>query len=200
MVQGEFVSMKSGRGRDKFRKYKWVINLMSGFVRLFPLKIRKKFLINARNTKGEFGLALRYAILKAITKKIGDNVSVHENVYIFSPENLDIGDNVSIHPMCYIDATGGISIGNDVSIAHMVTVMSTTHLFDDTTIPIKDQGCESKRTVIENNVWIGAKTTVLYGVKISQDSILGANSVVNKDVPENVIVGGIPAKIIKERI
>ena len=193
------MSVKSERGRDKFLKYKWLINLLSSFIKIFPLKIRKKFFVNARNIKGKFGLALRYAIIKTIAENIGDNVSIYENVYIYSPENLSIGDNVSIHPMCYIDATGGIYIGNDVSIAHMVTVMSTTHLFDDATIPIKDQGCESKKTVIKNNVWIGAKTTVLYGVKISQGSILGANSVVNKDVPEFSIAAGIPAKIIKER-
>ena len=193
------MSMQSERGRDKFRKYKWIINLISVFIKIFPLKIRKKFFVNARNSKGKTGLALRYAILKTIAQHIGENVSIHENVYIYNPENLSIGDNVSIHPMCYIDATGGISIGNDVSIAHMVTLMSTTHVFSDIDIPIKDQGCESRQTVVGNNVWIGAKTTVLYGIKISQGSILGANSVVNKDVPEFAIVAGIPAKLIKER-
>lgn len=193
------MSVQAGRGREKFRKYKRLINLLSVFISIFPLRIRKKFFVNARNTKGRIGLALRYAIIKTIAKNIGDNVSIHENVYIYCPENLNVGNNVSIHPMCYIDATGGIDIGNDVSIAHMVTVMSTTHLFNDIVVPIKDQGCESKETVIESNVWIGAKATVLYGVKISQGSIVGANSVVNKDIPEYSVAAGNPTKIIKER-
>lgn len=192
--------MNTERGRKKFNKYRGIINFFSLIIRIFPMRVRKKMLVCFRTKKGMSGIALRYIILKTISKQIGDNVCIYENVWLLSPENLVLGNNVSIHPMCYIDATGGIKIGNDVSIAHMSTVMSTTHIFCDINVPIKDQGCEKKHTVIEDDVWIGAKATILYGVKISQGSIIGANSLVNKDTSEFTVSGGVPAKVIKERV
>jgi acetyltransferase-like isoleucine patch superfamily enzyme len=101
--------------------------------------------------------------------------------------------------MCYLDATGGINIGNDVSIAHGVTIMLTTHRYDDLEIPIKDQPIEVLLTTIEENVWIGAKSTILAGIIIGTGSIVGANCVVTKMVPPNVIVAGVPNRILKIR-
>ena len=106
----------AARGRDKFSKVKPILKLMSVFYAVFPLKIRKILFEHYRGTKGLKGIAIRYALLKSIAKKCGDNVSIHPDCYIFSAENLEIGDNVSIHPMCYLDATGGLKICNDVSI------------------------------------------------------------------------------------
>lgn len=187
------------RGRDKFYKYKTYINLISKIYGIFPLSIRIKIFEFHRMTKGIKGIVLRYALLKAIAIKCGENVSVHPGVYLLSPDKLIIGDNVSIHPMCYIDAGGGIVIGDDVSIAHASTILSTTHKFKDINIPIKDQGIDLFQTTIENNVWIGAKTTILCGNKISSGTIIAASSVITKDTKINTIVGGIPAKLIKDR-
>lgn len=150
-------------------------------------------------SRGNKGLVIRYILLKTIAKDCGDNVSIHPSVYLLNPQNIHIGNNVSIHPMCYLDATGGIYIDRDVSIAHGVTIMSTTHTYDDLAIPIKDQPFEVLQTTIEENVWIGAKATILAGIKIGSGSIVGANCVVTKLVPPDVIVAGVPAKIIKKR-
>ncbi|QBP43095.1 acyltransferase [Paenisporosarcina antarctica] len=150
--------------------------------------------------KGNKGLLIRYIFLKTITKECGDNVSIHPNVYLYKLKNLSIGSNVSIHPMCYIDSTGRIDIGNDVSIAHGVTIMSTTHQYGDENILIKDQPVDLLYTKIEDNVWIGAKATILGGVEVSTGSIVAAGAVVIKDVPIRAIVGGVPAKIIKYRL
>lgn len=187
------------RGRDKFKKYKLFINIMVILCELLPLFIRQKLFEGCRMIKGYKGLLIRYILLNTITKECGDNVSVHPNVYLFQLKNLSIGNNVSIHPMCYIDASGGINIGNDVSIAHGSTIMSTTHRYDDFRIPIKDQSVDLLMTEVEDNVWIGAKTTILAGIKVGYGSVIGAGSVVTKDVPSNNIVGGVPAKKIKER-
>ena len=132
------------RGREQFRKYKVFLELLEKFYRLFPLKIRKKLLEKNRRRRGKIGLAVRYALLKTIAKSVGDNVSVHEDVYIRNPQGLSIGDNVSIHPMCYIEALGGLFIGNDVSIAHGTTIMTTDHNFKALDVPIKDQGVTEK--------------------------------------------------------
>ena len=186
------------RGRDKFAKGKPLLILFSRFYMLFPIKIRKKLLEHYRRTKGLKGLAIRYALLKSICKKCGDNVSIHPDCYIFFPEKIEIGNNVSIHPMCYIDAAGGLSIGNDVSIAHAVTIMTSSHHFDRHDIPIKDQTYDVEKTIIEDNVWIGAKATILCGRKIGTGSVVGAGAVATKDVPLRSVVAGVPARVIKE--
>lgn len=188
------------RGRDKFNKFKPVIMLLVRICSVLPCKMREKLFEHFRMTKGNIGLVSRYVFLKVTAKDCGDNVSIHPNVYMFNIRNLSIGNNVSIHPMCYIDATGGISIGNDVSIAHGATIMSTTHRYEQRDIPIKDNPVESRFTVVENNVWIGAKATVLAGIKVGTGSVIGAGAVVTKDVQENTIVGGVPAIKIKDRI
>jgi len=187
------------RGRDKFFKYKRYIIFLAQLYGLLPLRIRKKFFEFHMMTKGLVGILLRYALLKSIAVQCGDNVLIQPGVYILQPENITIFDNVSIHPMGYIDATGGISIGSDVSIAHGATIMSTTHKYEDASIPIKDQGIELMQTIIKDNVWIGAKATILAGIIIESGSVVAANSVVTKNVSRNAIVGGMPAQTIKFR-
>ena len=187
------------RGRDKFLKYKKIINLLVKLYSLLPKKVRRKRLVKARNKIGVWGIVNRYALLKSLCKSCGDNVLIGENVYLFSVENMSIGDNVSIHPMSYIDATGGLTIGNDVSIAHGTTIMTTSHKYAEKDIPIKDQGCLVETVEISNNVWIGAKATILCGIKIKEGSVVGANAVVTKNVDKDNIVAGVPAKVIKTR-
>ena len=187
------------RGRDKFKKYKKIINIFVFFYSIFPKSVQKKMLEMHRNTKGIKGIIIRYALIKNISLSCGDNVVIGPNIYLLHPENITFGSNISIHPMSYIEGFGGITIGNDVSIAHGTTIMSVTHLHDDLNIPIRDQGVEKQPIIIENNVWIGAKTTILGGNTIRSGVIVGANAVVTKNIEENKIVAGVPARVIKER-
>lgn len=188
------------RGREKVKKFKNLINIISKFFSIFPYKLRVKLFEHYRNTKGLKGLGIRYALLKTLAKSCGNNVSIHPNVFIFSPDNLELGNNISIHPMCYIEAAGGIHIGDDVSIAHASTILSVNHKYEDLNMPIKDQGLEFCNTIICNNVWIGARTVVLAGITIGSGAIIAAGAVVSKNVKENNIVAGVPARIIKERL
>lgn len=175
-------------GRSKFENFKPFINFFVIAFKIFPLAFRKKLFISARNVNGNKGIALRYILLKSINKNVGDNVSIQPGCYIFSLENLIIGNNVSIHPMCYIDATGGIKIGSNVSIAHGTTILSTSHSFADISHPIKYQEILKAKTIIEDNVWVGAKATILYGVTVHSGSVIGATSFINKDVNHNTIL------------
>lgn len=187
------------RGREQFKKYRVLINFLVHCFSLLPRSVRLKLFEKARMIKGKGGLALRYILLKTVAKRVGDNVSIHPGVYLFHPENLSIGDHVSIHPMCYLEASGGLIIGSNVSIAHGATILTESHRYDSLDIPIKDQGLMFKETVIESDVWIGAKATILYGTTIGSGSIIAAGAVVTKNVPHMAIVGGIPAKVIKMR-
>lgn len=188
------------RGRNRFNKFKKVLYLLAHIVSIFPVPIRMRLFGLIRNIKGIKGLALRYIVLKSLAKKCGDNVSIHPGVYIFNLNQLIIGDNVSIHPMCYIECYGGLSIGNDVSIAHSTTILSTTHNFSILTKAINDQGVSSCPVFVSDNVWIGCKATILGNINIGSGAVIGANSLVNKDVHKNCIVAGVPARKIKERI
>lgn len=187
------------RGRDKFNKYKKIIMLFVEIVSILPRSIRQALFNFFQMKKGISGLTIRYILIKTLAKSCGDNVSIYPNVYLFSLENLEIGDNCSIHPLSYIDATGGIEIQNDVSIAHSTTILSTSKSYLNLKEPIKDQQLLYSKTIIHENVWIGCKATILYGNEIGTGSIIGANSLVTKDVKEYSIVGGVPAKELKLR-
>lgn len=186
------------RGREQFSKYKSLLNFMTRFYSLFPQKIRVSLFEMHRYTRGRIGLAIRYALLKSVASSCGDNVAIYPGVYLLNPQKLSVGTNVSIHPMCYLEALGGLKIADNVSVAHGVTIMSTTHNFSDSTVLIKDQGGSSREVDISENVWIGAKATILYGVTIDRDCIIGANSVVTKNCESNSVYVGSPAKKIKQ--
>jgi len=188
------------RGRDFFKKYKRIIFFFVKITKFLPYSYRIRTFVRIRNQTGLLGIILRYILIQSLAKECGDNVCIMEGVYLLHPENLILGNNVSIHPMCYLDAQGSINIGNDVSIAEGSSLISFEHNYSDNTIPIKDQGLSLGPISINSNVWIGAKATVLSNVTVGKGSIIGAGAVVTKNVDENIIVGGVPAKKIKERI
>jgi acetyltransferase-like isoleucine patch superfamily enzyme len=137
-------------------------------------------------------------MLKAITKKVGDNVYIGKYVILKNTYNLEIGSNVSIHDFCYLDAIGGISISDNVSIAHNCTILSANHTWSDISIPIKYNIENLKKTSIGDNVWIGCGVKILAGVNINTRVVVAAGSVINKDIDSNILVGGMPAKKIKD--
>ncbi|MFA6805456.1 MAG: DapH/DapD/GlmU-related protein [Candidatus Methanomethylophilaceae archaeon] len=94
---------------------------------------------------------------------------------------------------CFCDQ-GGITIGNDVKFGPFVKILTTNHPLDpnDRTTLISDH------VVIKDNAWIGANTTILPGITIGRNSVVGAGSVVTKDVPDNVAVAGNPARKIRD--
>lgn len=188
------------RGREKFAKHEKIINLISRLINLFPKKIQEKLFFKCRNVSGTVGLALRYIFVKNLAKSCGKNVSIHTSVYIFNISNLSIGDNVSIHPMCYLECIGGLTIKNDVSIAHSCSFITSTHNYSNRNIQINNQGISIGNIIISSDVWIGCKTTILYNLKIHHGIVVGANSLVNRDLDtEFAIFGGIPAKKIGMR-
>ncbi len=92
-----------------------------------------------------------------------------------------------------------IEIGNDCIIADSVHIYDHDHRFEDVTRPIRDQGYVTSPIKIGNNVWIGAKATLLKGVSIGDGVIVAAGSVVRSNLPSNTVCGGVPAKVLKQR-
>lgn len=188
--------MKRQKDYDKNKK---IVNIIVFIYSLLPKSLLKKLLVLHRNTTGLLGYGLRYGLLKNIAKTCGDNVAIDVGVFLIHPENMEFGSNVSINPMSYLTGSGGLKIGNNVSIAHRVTIMTATHNYDNIDIPIKQQGVVFKPVTIEDDVWLGANVVIVAGRTISTGSIIGANSLVTKNVPNHEIWGGVPAKFIKKR-
>ena len=123
------------------------------------------------------------------------------NNEVFTP-SITIGDSCNIGEHTHISAINKITIGNGLLTGRYVYIGDNNHggfSVEEAAIPPIKRKLQSKGEVfIGNNVWIGDKASVLGGVHIGDNVIVGANSVVTKDVPSNSIVAGIPAKIIKQ--
>lgn len=113
--------------------------------------------------------------------------------------SVNIGDYCSINSGVTIYGTGAVTIANYVRIAANTVIVASTHNFADGDVPIFRQGITARGITIEEDVWIGANCTLLDGVRIGRGSIIAAGAVVNRDVPPECIVGGVPARKIGER-
>jgi acetyltransferase-like isoleucine patch superfamily enzyme len=156
-------------------------------------------------------------ILPPINLLLGmKNISIGEKTYIgkycvvtawdsynkdrFNPQII-IGNNVSIGDYCHITAINKIVIGNGVLTGRWITITDNSHgKTDPESFLLPPMGralYSSGDVVIDENVWIGDKVTILPNVHIGKNSVIGANSVVTKDIPANCVVAGNPAKVIR---
>ena len=109
--------------------------------------------------------------------------------------DVTIGDYTRIGIHCTV--IGPVCIGNHVNLAQGITVTALNHNFEDTAMKIDEQGITTKPVVIGDDVWIGANAVILPGVNIGRHCVVAAGAVVTKDIPDNTLVGGVPAKIMK---
>lgn len=109
-------------------------------------------------------------------------------------QNITVGKNVFINTGCRFQDQGGIILGDGALIGHNVVLATLNH--DET--PVKRHVLHPAAIIVGKNVWIGANATVVPGVTIGDGAIVAAGAVVTKNVPPNVVVGGVPAHIIKK--
>jgi acetyltransferase-like isoleucine patch superfamily enzyme len=154
--------------------------------------ITKKLLIEMNNTAdpGE----IRNLLSQITGSEIDESVAVFTPLYINYGKHTKIGKNVFINFDCVFLDLGGITIEDNVQIAPKVSLLSEGH---PTSIADR-QSLIPKPILIKRNAWIGANATILQGVTIGENAVVAAGSVVSKDVADNTIVGGIPAKFIKD--
>jgi acetyltransferase-like isoleucine patch superfamily enzyme len=185
-------------GKAKYDRYLFIIKLLVILFAIFPKRFCLFLWSFSDLFYGHFGCLIRYCVMKKMAKKCGDRIYIGRGVEIRNWENLEIGDHVSIHQSCYLEAAGSISIGNEVSIAHQTSLISSDHGWSDPNFPIRDNPVITRPILIKDDVWIGCGCRILSGVTINSRSIVAAGAVVNKDVPEHFIVGGVPAKKIRQ--
>lgn len=154
--------------------------------------ITKKLLVQMNNASEP--KEIRDLLSEITGSEIDESVTVFTPLYINYGRHTKIGKNVFINFDCIFLDLGGITIEDGVLIAPKVSLLSEGHPLS----PNKRHALVPKPIYIKKNAWIGASATILQGVTIGENSVVAAGSVVSKDVPDNVIVGGTPAKIIKK--
>ena len=132
---------------------------------------------------------------------VGRFVTIRPTNVLLGPvgEGLSMGDNSNIGAYGYVGCSGFIRIGAGVLMGPNVSLLGENHNFEDVSRPIRDQGVRREGIVIGDDCWLGAGAVVLDGTTIGAGSVVAAGAVVSRDVPPGSVVGGVPARVIRER-
>ena len=157
------------------------------------------------------GLKLRHIYWSNRLRNSGKNLQFRKGSGIGYPDLIDVGDNFILGNSSLITANSsyGIFIGNNVAIARNVLIHSANHSFDEINIPIMQQKIISPKleynnksysVIIKDNVWIGSQSVILPGAIIESGCVVSSGSIVAGNFPENSVIMGNPARVIKSRI
>jgi acetyltransferase-like isoleucine patch superfamily enzyme len=122
----------------------------------------------------------------------GSKVRVHEG-------EVSIGAKSVLGQECTISAYQHVSIGRECILADRVMLIDFDHGVTEVERPIRAQGIYKRDVRVGHNVWMGYAACVLRGVTVGDNAIVGTNAVVTRDVPENAVVGGVPARVLRMR-
>jgi acetyltransferase-like isoleucine patch superfamily enzyme len=123
--------------------------------------------------------------------------TLSDSVHFMTPIQIDFPLQMTFEGGCFINhhftamSIGGITIGDGVQIGPNVTIATDNHDFKNRSV------LRCKPVVIKKNAWIGASVTILPGVTIGENAVIGGGAVVTKDIPDNAIAAGVPAKVIR---
>lgn len=178
--------------KNRLRRIRYGLwtDLYYGFAIFLPVSYRRG---------GGIGRFLRYQACRRLFRKCGANVNVERGAYLEQPWTMAIDDNSGLGIGSYVD--GPVTIGRNVMMAPGVKIYRRNHETASTDVPMIEQGFGPfVPLVVEDDVWIGSSVIIVPSVqRIGRGSILAAGAVVVKDVPPFSIVGGNPAKIVKNR-
>lgn len=134
--------------------------------------------------------------------EVGVNFSCgyFNRVDVFRGAHLTIGDNFQMNDSCHIACAEHVVIGDDVLIASRVFISDHDHRIPDIGQSPLTSGLDTAKVSIGSRVWLGEGVCILKGVTIGDDVVVGANSVVTKDIPSGTVCVGAPARIIKHRL
>ena len=145
----------------------------------------------------KFGLYIRRYLAEKIIKDCGNNVNIERKASFHS--DIKIGNNSGIGFKCHIPS--GTVIGDNVMMGPEVVMYNRNHKIDNVNLPMNVQGFdEAKPIKICDDVWIGRRVILLPGTCVGTGSVLGAGTVVSKNIPPYSVVVGNPGKIIKSRL
>ena len=136
---------------------------------------------------------LRALFSELIGQKVDEGFGLFPPFYTDYGRNIRVGKRVFINSGCCFQDQGGIELGDGCLIGHQVVIATLNHDLD----PNKRGSMIPAKVTLGKNVWVGAHATILPGVKIGDNAVIAAGAVVNRDVPENTVVAGVPARVIR---
>ena len=145
---------------------------------------------NAYHTPEE----VRNLLSRLFGKTVDESFRVFPPFYTDFGKNITVGKNVFINACCHFQDHGGVSLGDGCQIGHNVVFATLNHGL----APEDRQTTYPAPITLGKNVWVGSNSTILQGVTIGDNAVIAAGAVVTKDVPENTIVGGVPARITRK--
>lgn len=141
----------------------------------------------------------KYGALKKQFNYIGKNVIFDYNIWFNGAHNISIGSGTFIGKDTILNAYTKITIGNNCSIAAGCRIITGNHGYERLDIPYNKQDFHLKPVVLEDYIWLGYNVIILPGVKLGKGCVVAAGSVVTKSFDENLIIGGMPARILGKR-
>jgi acetyltransferase-like isoleucine patch superfamily enzyme len=145
-----------------------------------------------------FAIPVRRILAKRIFRFCGDDVIFHHNVLFSKGSNISVGDHSLINRYVMLDDRADLTIGSFVMVAAGVTIETHTHPFDDFSLPIAYGGRSGLPVTVGDNSVLGYNAVLMAGVNVGYRCIIGANSVVTRDIDDYTVAGGVPAKPIKQ--
>ncbi len=171
---------------------------MSARARALVRRVRSDALLAVCNTlvaRIPSHLVRNLFLRRVMCVQLGPRSSVHLGLRLYTRGGLAIGRNSVIDRDCVLDGRGSVRIGDNVNLAPEVMVLTASHDADD----LDGFGGITSAVVIEDHAWIATRALLLPGIRIGRAAVVGAGSVVTRDVPDEVIVAGNPARPIGER-
>ena len=176
--------VKTGRALNTAEIHQFM-NDMSNEARRITFELN-----NAYHTPEE----VRNLLSRLFGKTVDESFRVFPPFYTDFGKNITVGKNVFINACCHFQDHGGVSLGDGCQIGHNVVFATLNHGL----APEDRQTTYPAPITLGKNVWVGSNSTILQGVTIGDNAVVAAGAVVTKDVPENTIVGGVPARIIRK--
>ncbi len=163
---------------------------------LFNRRVKAKKIFRKYNKSKDNQIKKRNKLMNELFKKVGSNVWIEPEFRCEYGKNISIGDNVYINFGCIILDCAEIVIEENTLFGPNIGLYAANHSIDSN--ERINGGCVGKQIHIGKNCWLGGDVKVIGGVTIGDNSIIGAGSIVTKDIPSNVIAAGNPCKIIRE--
>ena len=171
---------------------------MNYFIRIFYYVFARNLPKSHSKPFGFIAKFLRWFCAKNMFEYVGKNVNIEKGAYFGDGKNIHIGNNSGLGVNSFVP--NDIVIGDNVMIGPNFYVLARNHNFSNIEQPIISQGyLERKKTVIEDDVWIGREVLFTPGRVVKKGTIIGARCLLTKDFPEYSIVGGNPSKLIRNR-
>lgn len=189
-----------------FRGFKLLLFFRKPLAMLLGKQVR--FFNLPRIKWGKFLKLGDHVYISALGKKgvfFGNNVGIgaYSRIVLSTSLNnlgemIKIGNNVGIGEFAYLGGAGGLEIGDDCIVGQYLSCHPENHNYAEPNVAYRLQGVNRRGIKIGKNCWIGSKVTILDGVTIGDNCVIAAGSVVTKSMPSNSVIGGVPAKVIKE--